>query len=80
MKAEWRSYLGDVSEGQVRFALKHLPEYPPNSTQFKDSCWKAPADYGAPRLDALPAPKQMDEKTRNAYLRFKAEFSKFLHH
>lgn len=76
VKAEWQSYLGGVTKNQVKWALMNLPEFPPNASQFRELCWKAPATSDTPAALRLMAPRTMDQKTKAAYERFQQAFGK----
>ena len=75
---EWREYLGSGTPGQIMFALKNLPEHPPNATQFKEVCWKAPAtQIEPPQRIAISPPQDLGDgpeamqRRQEAYKRFK---------
>lgn len=78
LMSEWTHFLGSITPGQIKWALANLPEYPPNATQFRDLCWKAPAgQIQAPPPLAIGAPQDLGDgpeamaRRQAAYLRFK---------
>lgn len=81
LTSEWLQFLGSVTPGQVKWALANLPEYPPNATQFRDLCWKAPVTaFEAPPPLAIGPPQDLGDgpegmaRRQAAYLRFKQAF------
>lgn len=76
LMSEWAEFLGDVTPGQVQYALRNLPEFPPNSSQFKELCWKAPIIDPTPKL-AISPPQDMGDgpeammRRQKAYENFK---------
>lgn len=78
LMSEWAEFLGDVTPGQVAYALRNLPEFPPNSSQFKELCWKAPAtQIEPPQRIAISPPQDLGDgpeamqRRQAAYRRFK---------
>lgn len=52
VKADWADVLDGVSGASVSYALRYLPNTPPNALQFRDVCRRAPA----PVVAAIAAP------------------------
>ena len=67
VKADWADVLDGVRADSISYALRFLPEKPPNAIQFRDICRRAPA-AAAP---ALPAPdvKSDPERVRSIMAR-----------
>lgn len=56
VKGAWADELKGFTVEQLKYALAHLPERPPNLIQFKDLCSKAPKYFDAPQLTYRPKP------------------------
>jgi hypothetical protein len=52
VKADWADVLDGITGEAIGYALRYLPESPPNAIKFRDQCRRMPA----PELPALPAP------------------------
>ena len=52
VKADWADVLDGVKGDSISYALRFLPEKPPNAIQFRDICRRAPVAS----VPALPAP------------------------
>lgn len=52
VKADWAEVLDGVSGDSISYALRYLPNTPPNAMQFLSLCRSAPR----PDVRALPAP------------------------
>lgn len=58
VKADWADVLDGVRGESIGYALRYLPNNPPNAQQFRDVCRRAP-EPDAPRL---PAPDEPPER------------------
>lgn len=56
IKGAWADELKGFTVTQLKYALAHLPERPPNLIQFKDLCSKAPTYFDSPQLTYRPKP------------------------
>lgn len=52
VKADWADVLDGVTGDAIGYALRYLPETPPNAIRFRDQCRRMPT----PAVNALPAP------------------------
>lgn len=62
VKADWAEVLDGVRGESISYALRYLPEKPPNAIQFRDICRRAP-EPEVQRL-AAPAPKADPERVK----------------
>lgn len=60
VKADWAEVLDGTSGRALRYALRYLPERPPNAIQFRDICRRAPA----PDVVAIAAPVERADPER----------------
>lgn len=56
IKGVWADELRGFRVEQIKYALGHLPERPPNLIQFKDLCSKAPTYFESLQLTYRPKP------------------------
>lgn len=62
LKADWGDVLDGTRGDAITYALRYLPERPPNAMQFRDLCRRAPT----PTQQALPPPKEAADPGRVA--------------
>ncbi len=60
VKADWAEVLDGTSGDALSYALRYLPERPPNAIQFRDICRRAPA----PDVVAIAAPVERADPER----------------
>ncbi len=60
VKADWAEVLDGASGHSLSYALRYLPERPPNAIQFRDICRRAPA----PDVAAIAAPVERADPER----------------
>ena len=58
VKADWAEVLDGLSRESLAYALRYLPNAPPNAMQFRDLCRRA----SAPDVQRLPAPTEPRER------------------
>lgn len=63
VKADWAEVLDNVRAESISYALKYLPEKPPNAIQFRDICRRAPAPSDLARLQA-PVPQADPDRVK----------------
>lgn len=61
VKADWAEVLDGTSGDALSYALRYLPERPPNAIQFRDICRRAPP---APDVVAIAAPVERADPER----------------
>lgn len=61
VKADWADVLDGVSGEAIGYALRYLPEAPPNAIKFRDQCRRmpAPAAIALPPPDVKPDPERL---------------------
>lgn len=62
VKGDWAEVLDGVKGDSLSYALRYLPERPPNAIQMRDICRRAPP----PTVAALPAPVEKADPGRVA--------------
>jgi hypothetical protein len=62
VKADWADVLDGCRGESIGYALRYLPNTPPNALQFRDVCRRAPE----PELPRLPAPEVPKERRAEA--------------
>lgn len=58
IKGAWADELKGFDLKQLKYALAHLPERPPNLIQFKELCAKAPKYFDAKQITYRPKPSE----------------------
>lgn len=54
VKADWAETLGGFDGSAIAYGIEHLAPLPPNATQFREICRRAPVQF-APMLEAPKA-------------------------
>lgn len=62
VKADWADVLDGCSRDSIAYALRYLPNTPPNALQFRDVCRRAPE----PQVPRLAAPVATPERRAEA--------------
>lgn len=62
VKADWAEVLDGCRGESIGYALRYLPNTPPNALQFRDVCRRAPE----PEVPRLPAPQVPPERRAEA--------------